>query len=89
MAGERFDELTTILDAAAPSVVVNALRAQIDLARRGIVLDDSLDAKLDGLLARVREDATAREELISILDALGPNDPRYVSYRRQMANRLY
>jgi len=89
MAGERFDELTTILDDAAPSVVVNALRAQIDLARRGIVLDDSLDATLDGLLARVREDDAARGELISILDALGPNDARYVSYRRQMANRLY
>ena len=89
MKSGRIDELTAILESASPSVVVNALRAQIDLARRGISLDDSLDSKLDHLLAKVRDDAMAREELISILDALGPEDPRYVSYRRQMANRLY
>ena len=89
MKSGRVDELTAILESASPSVVVNALRAQIDLARRGISLDDSLDSKLDHLLAKVRDDAMAREELISILDALGPEDPRYVSYRRQMANRLY
>jgi len=27
--------------------------------------------------------------LLEILDALGPQDPRYVSYRRKLASRLY
>ena len=37
----------------------------------------------------VLDDAERQGLLLEILDALGPEDPRYVSYRRKLASRLY
>ncbi len=44
---------------------------------------------LDGLLDRVREDATARQEFLDLLETLGPDDPRTSEYRRALATRLF
>jgi putative thioredoxin len=53
------------------------------------VVDDGLDAKLDGLLGRLRDDEDARQEFLDLLELLGPDDSRTGKYRRAMASRLF
>jgi putative thioredoxin len=51
--------------------------------------EDGLDAKLDALLDRVRDDDTARQEFVDLLEVLGPDDPRTASYRKALTARLF
>ena len=51
--------------------------------------DDGVDAKLDALLERVKEDEAARQEFLDLLEVLGPDDPRTMKYRRAMTSRLF
>ena len=51
--------------------------------------DGDLGGRLDGLLERVKEDEGARQELLDLLELLGPDDPRTSQYRRALASRLY
>lgn len=53
------------------------------------VAGDDVEARLDGLLARVKEDESARQEFLDVLELLGPDDPRTPQYRRALASRLY
>ena len=48
-----------------------------------------VEARLTSLLDRVKEDETARQEFIDLLELLGPDDPRTPQYRRALASRLY
>jgi putative thioredoxin len=53
--------------------------------------DDStgVEAKLDALLDKVRDDDTARQEFIDLLEVLGPDDPRTATYRKALTARLF
>jgi len=59
------------------------------LARVGSAPTDGVESKLDALLDRVRDDEDARQELLDLLEVLGPDDPRTNQYRRAMASRLF
>lgn len=48
-----------------------------------------LDARLDELLDRVKDDDGARQEYVDLLELLGPDDPRTPQYRRALTSRLY
>jgi putative thioredoxin len=50
---------------------------------------DAVEAKLDSLLDRVREDDAARQEFLDLLEVLGPDDPRTAAYRRALTARLF
>ena len=50
---------------------------------------DGVDAKLDALLDRVKDDEVARQEFLDVLEVLGPEDPRTMKYRRAMTSRLF
>ena len=50
---------------------------------------DDIEAKLDGLLERVRGDESARQEFIDLLELLGPDDPRTAAYRKALTARLF
>jgi putative thioredoxin len=50
---------------------------------------DEVDAKLDALLERVRDDDAARQEFVDLLEVLGPDDPRTASYRKALTARLF
>lgn len=45
--------------------------------------------KLDDLLARVRDDESARQEYLDLLELLGPDDPRTGEYRRRLSSALF
>jgi putative thioredoxin len=48
-----------------------------------------VDARLNELLERVRDDDAARQEFVDLLETLGAEDPRTNSFRRALATRLY
>ncbi|MGH9067211.1 MAG: tetratricopeptide repeat protein [Acidimicrobiales bacterium] len=48
-----------------------------------------IEARMDALLDRVKGDDQARQELVDLLETLGPEDPRTAGYRRALAARLY
>lgn len=50
---------------------------------------DGIEAKLDGLLERVRSDDAARQEFLDLLEILGPDDPRTATYRKALTARLF
>jgi putative thioredoxin len=59
------------------------------LARTGGVVADDADVKLNALLESVKEDESARQEFLDLLELLGPDDPRTAEYRKQLSLRLY
>ncbi|MBV9660459.1 MAG: tetratricopeptide repeat protein [Acidimicrobiales bacterium] len=50
---------------------------------------DDVEGKLDALLERVRDDDTARQEFLDLLEILGPDDPRTAKYRKALTGRLF
>jgi len=59
------------------------------LARTG---DDALadvEARLDSLLERVKDDEASRQEYLDLLELLGPEDPRTAGYRKALTSRLF
>jgi putative thioredoxin len=48
-----------------------------------------IEAKLNELLERVRDDDGARQEYVDLLEAMGADDPRTSEYRRALAARLF
>ena len=61
------------------------------LARMGgeATPDDGVEAKLDALLDRVKDDEVARQEYLDLLEVMGADDPRTASYRRLLTSRLF
>ncbi len=59
------------------------LQQHVDVPSEGV------DALLDGLLERVKEDEQARQEFVDLLETLGPDDPRTSQYRKALAARLF
>lgn len=66
-----------------------ATRRVAALARSGADLGGDIEAKLDELLERVRDDDTARQEYVDLLELLGPDDPRTAAFRKALTARLY
>jgi putative thioredoxin len=48
-----------------------------------------IEAKLDALLERVKDDEEARQEFVDVLEVLGPDDPRTARYRKALTARLF
>jgi putative thioredoxin len=86
---DRLDEAETVLTPFANTLAAKTVLARVRLQRSGVSLEGDLDLTLEHLLGQVSLDPSAKESLLEILDALGPEDPRYVSFRRRLANLLY
>ncbi|MDA8063449.1 MAG: tetratricopeptide repeat protein [Actinomycetota bacterium] len=48
-----------------------------------------IEARLDTLLDAVKTDDAARQELLDLLEVLGPDDPRTATYRKALTARLF
>jgi len=86
---DRLDEADEVLKPFENVVAAKTVLARIRLQRSGVSLDGDLDLTLEHLLEQATNESSAKDSLLEILDALGPEDPRYVSYRRKLASRLY
>jgi putative thioredoxin len=64
--------------------------AEARLAEKQVeVTADGVESLLDQLLDRVKEDETARQEFVDLLETLGSDDPRTSRYRKALAARLF
>jgi putative thioredoxin len=86
---DRLDEADEVLRPFENVLAAKTILARIRLQRSGVSLDGDLDLTLEHLLEQSSSASSAKDSLLEILDALGPGDPRYVSYRRKLASRLY
>jgi putative thioredoxin len=85
-------EALTVLARVPETAAVRSLAAEARLVESGVNVaadDAELDARLNALLERVREDDAARQEFVDLLETLGAEDPRTSSFRRALDTRLY
>ena len=84
------DEALTLLTRVPETADTRRVAA---MARLGQDADGAggvdVDARLNELLDRVKDDETARLEYVDLLEMLGSDDPRTPQYRRALASRLY
>jgi putative thioredoxin len=82
------EEALTLLSRIPETAEVRRIAAIARVGNGAETVDD-VESRLQGLLDRVKEDATARQEFVDLLELLGPEDPRTPQYRRALASRLY
>lgn len=84
----RREEALGLLAKVPESAETRHIAAQARLGGEAKESDD-IDAKLEALLERVRDDESARQEFIDLLELLGPDDPRTAAYRKALTARLF
>jgi putative thioredoxin len=86
-------EALTLLQRVPETEATRTLAAEARLLEAGVDLSATdgaeIEAKLNDLLERVRDDDAARQEYVDLLEAMGANDPRTNEYRRALAARLF
>ena len=86
-------EALTLLQRVPETEATRTLAAEARLLEAGVDLSATdgaeIEAKLNELLERVRDDDAARQEYVDLLEAMGANDPRTNDYRRALAARLF
>ncbi len=84
------DEAIGLLRRIPETPEVRRLLAEARLASQEVHVDGAeVSELLDRLLERVRDDSTARQEFLDLLETLGPDDPRTSDYRKALAARLF
>lgn len=89
VADERAEEALDLLARIPESAETRRIAA---LARTGTApdgADGGVEERLDALLERAPGDELARQELLDLLELLGPDDPRTGQYRKALTARLF
>jgi putative thioredoxin len=85
----RGEEALALLERIPPSAGTRRVAALARLGDDGIAGSDGIESRLDDLLHQVKADERARQEFLDLLELLGPDDPRTLSYRRALTTRLF
>ena len=85
----RLDEAEAVIEPFAHLVAAKTVLARVQLRRSGVEWRGDVDLVLEHLLDQSGHDPGAKTSLLQMLDALGPEDARYVAFRRRLASRLY
>jgi putative thioredoxin len=83
------DDALALLGRIPDTAEVRRLQAEARLSRQPAAGPVDVDARLDELLDRVRDDPSARQEFLDLLETLGPDDPRTGRYRKALSARLF
>ncbi len=83
------DEVLELLGRVPETADVRAIAAEARLMSQGIAADGDIGSMLDKLLDSVRDDESARQQYVDLLETLGADDPRTAKYRRALASRLF
>jgi putative thioredoxin len=86
VADGRSEEALSLLERIPESA---ATRRATALARTGGAAHDDPASRLDELIDRVKDDDTARQEYLDLLEVMGPDDPRTADYRKELTARLF
>jgi putative thioredoxin len=84
---DRADEALELLNRIPESTASRQIAARARTG--GVPEEDDVDARLDDLLDRAADDDEARQELIDLLEVLGPDDPRTAQYRKALTAKLF
>jgi putative thioredoxin len=87
-------EALALIQRVPETDATRALAAEARLREAGVDVSATVDGagieeKFNELLERVRDDDTARQEYVDLLETMGADDPRTSEYRRALAARLY
>jgi putative thioredoxin len=84
------DEALALLQRIPESAETRRVAALARMGSDGVAaFDDGVEAKLDALLPKVKDDDEARQEYVDVLELLGPSDPRTAKYRKLLTSRLF
>jgi putative thioredoxin len=83
------DEALALLERIPESADTRRIAAKARMGAEAASVGDGVEAKLDALLERLKDDEAARQEFLDTLELLGPADERTARYRRAMASRLF
>ncbi len=83
------EEALELLGRVPETAEIRALAAEARLLGKNVDLGADVSGLLDALLDRVRDDESARQEFVDLLETLGPEDPRTTRYRKALAARLF
>ena len=83
------EEALELLGRVPETAEIRALAAEARLLGKNVDLGADVSGLLDALLDRVRDDESARQEFVDLLETLGPEDPRTTPYRKALAARLF
>ncbi|MGH9135906.1 MAG: tetratricopeptide repeat protein [Acidimicrobiales bacterium] len=83
------EEALTVLSRIPETAETRRVAALARIGADTQVESDGVEAKLDALLERVKDDDEARQEYLDVLELLGPDDPRTARYRRALTSRLF
>lgn len=89
VAEGRSEEALALLERIPASAETRRVAALARLGDDGVVGEEGIEARLDALLERVKADEGARQEFLDLLELLGPDDPRTLTYRRALTTRLF
>ncbi|HTW08979.1 MAG TPA: thioredoxin domain-containing protein [Acidimicrobiales bacterium] len=85
---EGKQEALQILQRIPETAEVRHLLAQARVGDEAAEGDVAVDAKLDELLDRVKDDPAARQEYLDLLELMG-DDPKVTEYRKALTSRLF
>lgn len=84
------EEALALLERIPESSETRRVAALARMGSEGVAeFNDGVEAKLDVLLDRVKDDEDARQEYVDVLELLGPADPRTAEYRKRLTSRLF
>jgi putative thioredoxin len=84
------EEALALLERIPESADTRRVAALARMGADGVAeFDGGVEARLDALLPRVKDDEDARQEFVDVLELLGPGDPRTAAYRKKLTSRLF
>ena len=88
-ADDRGEEALELLARLPESPETRHVAALARQGAEGAVEAGDVEARLEGLLDRVKGDDAARQEFLDLLELLGPDDPRTATWRKALTARLF
>jgi putative thioredoxin len=82
-------EALELLKRVPETADVRRVAAWARLSSGPAAAESALEDRFESLLGRVKDDETARQEYLDMLEMLGADDPRKSQFRRALAARLY
>jgi putative thioredoxin len=83
------EEALALLSRIPESPETRRVAALARTTAAGDSVDGDVEAKLDDLLAKVKDDEVARQEFVDLLEVMGSEDPRTAQYRRKLTSALF
>lgn len=83
------EEALSLLSRIPETAETRRVAALARLGEERDLLSEGVETRLETLLDSVKEDESARQEFLDLLEAMGADDPRTAQFRRALTARLF